>query len=122
MARILIVDDDVEFATALSKILKAEGYAASVALSASEGLNLLKKEKYELVFADLSMPGINGIELLEDIKKDNPKLPVAIITAFGEWDAYAEAAEKGAHSFINKPVKKEEILEVVRGVLGPKTI
>lgn len=121
MAKILIVDDDVKFGTALSKILTGEGYGTSVALSASEGLGLLKKAKYDLVFADLSMPGANGIALLEDIKKDYPKLPVVIITAFGEWDAYAEAAEKGAHSFINKPVKKEEILVVVKDVLGLKT-
>ncbi len=121
MAKILIVDDDVEFGTALSKILTGEGYSTSVALSASEGLGLLNKSKYDLVFADLSMPGANGIALLEDIKKDYPSLPVAIITAFGEWDTYAEAAEKGACGFINKPVKKEEILETVKDILGPKT-
>ncbi len=119
MARILIVDDDVEFGTALSKILKGEKYETQVALSAQEGLGLLKAGKYDLVFADLSMPGTNGIALLKDIKKDNPKLPVVIITAFGEWDAYAEAAEKGAHSFINKPVKKEEILQAVEDALRP---
>ena len=118
MAKILIVDDDVEFGTAFSKILKGEGYTTSVALSTQEGLKLLKKGKYDLVFADLSMPGQNGMVLLEEIKKNYPKLPVVIITAFGEWDAYAEAAEKGALSFINKPVKKEEILQVIEDILG----
>lgn len=118
MARILVVDDDVEFGTALSKILKGEGYEVSIALSAPEGLELLRKDKYDLVFADLSMPGTNGLELLKDIKDNDPKLPVVIITAFGEWDAYAEAAEKGAHLFIDKPVKKEEILKVVKNILA----
>lgn len=121
MAKILIVDDDVEFGTALSKILNGEGYGTSVALSVSESMEFLNKGKYDLVFVDLSMPGASGITLLEDIKKDYPNLPVVIITAFGEWDAYAEAAEKGARAFIDKPVKKEEILEVVKDVLGPKT-
>ncbi len=121
MAKILIVDDDVEFGTALSKILNGEGYGTSVALSVSESMEFLNKGKYDLVFVDLSMPGASGIALLEDIKKDYPNLPVVIITAFGEWDAYAEAAEKGARAFIDKPVKKEEILEVVKDVLGPKT-
>jgi len=118
MAKILVVDDDVEFGTALSKILKGEGYEVSIALSAPEGLELLEKDKYDLVFADLSMPGTNGLELLKDIKDNDPKLPVVIITAFGEWDAYAEAAEKGAHLFIDKPVKKEEILKVVKNILA----
>lgn len=120
MTKILIVDDDMEFGTALSKILRGEGYDALVALSAQEGLKVLKKGKYDLVFVDLSMPGQNGMVLLEEIKKYNPKLPVVIITAFGEWDAYAEAAEKGAHSFINKPVKKEEILQVIEDILGQR--
>lgn len=117
VANILIVDDDVEFGTALSKILKGEEYDTCIAPSANEGLKVLKARKFDLVFLDLSMPGISGIDFLENIRKDNPTLPVIIITAFGEWDAYAEAAEKGAYSFVNKPVKKEEILQLVRDAL-----
>ncbi len=118
MARILIVDDDVEFTTALSKTLKGEGHNTMAAFNTPEALEILKKEKFDLVFADLSMPGANGIALLEEIKKDNPSLPVVIITAFGDWDVYAEAIAKGVHSFVNKPVKKEEILQIIKSVLG----
>lgn len=118
MARILIVDDDAGFTTALSKILKGEGHSTSEAGNAPEAVELLKKEKFDMVFADLSMPGASGIALLEDIKKDSPSLPVVIITAFGDWDVYAEAVAKGAHSFVNKPVKKEEILQIIKSALG----
>lgn len=118
MARILLVDDDVEFGKAFSKLLTGEGHKASAALNASEGLKLLKEKDFDLVFADLSLPGENGIALLESIKKDFPGLPVVIITAFGDWDTYARAIEKGAGKFINKPVKKEEVLEVIKDILG----
>lgn len=118
MAKILVVDDDVEFGKAFSKLLTGEGYEASVALSTSEGFKLLKKERFDLVFADLSLPGENGIALLQNVKRDLPGLPVVIITAFGDWDTYATAIEKGASKFINKPVKKEEVLQVIRDILG----
>ena len=118
MAKILLVDDDVEFGKALSKLLNGEGHNASVVLNTSEGLKLLKKEDFDLVFADLSLPGENGIALLESVKKEHPGLPVVIITAFGDWDTYARALEKGASKFINKPVKKEEILQVIKDTLG----
>lgn len=118
MAKILLVDDDVEFGKALSKLLNGEGHNASVALNTPEGLRLLKKEDFDLVFADLSLPGENGIALLESVKKEHPGLPVVIITAFGDWDTYARALEKGASKFINKPVKKEEVLQVIKDVLG----
>lgn len=118
MAKILLVDDDVEFGKTLSRLLTGEGHETSVALDTSEGLSFLKKESFDLVFADLSLPGKNGIVLLEGIKKEHPGLPVVIITAFGDWDTYARTIEKGASKFINKPVKKEEILQVIKDVLG----
>lgn len=118
MAKILLVDDDLEFGKALSRLLNGEGHNTSTALNAAEGLELLSKESFDLVLADLSLPGENGITLLEKVKKGYPGMPVVIITAFGDWDTYARAIEKGAGKFINKPVKKEEILRVIRDVLG----
>ncbi|MDD4878836.1 MAG: response regulator [Candidatus Omnitrophica bacterium] len=118
MARILLVDDDVEFGIVLSKILKSEGYETSVALNTAEGLDALKKEKFDIIFADLSMPGENGLVFLQKSKKMFPGIPVVMITAFGDWDIYAKAIETGVNKFVNKPVKKEEIVQVIKEVLG----
>ena len=118
MASILLVDDDVEFGVALSKILKGEGHKTSVALNTAEGLNTLKKEKFDIIFVDLSMPGDNGLVFLEKSKKEFPGVPVVMITAFGDWDIYAKAIESGASKFVNKPVKKEEIIQIIREVLA----
>jgi len=118
MAKILLVDDDTEFGIALSKILKAEGHEVSVALNTEDGLKELRGQGYDMVFADLSMPGDNGLVLLEKAKNEFPDLPVVMVTAFGDWDIYAKAIEKGVSKFVNKPVKKEEILQIIKEVLG----
>jgi DNA-binding NtrC family response regulator len=118
MAKILLVDDDVEFGVALSKILKGEGHEPLIALNTAEGLKLLHKDKFDIIFADLSMPGENGLVLLEKSKKEFPDLPVVMITAFGDWDTYAKAVEKGVSKFVNKPVKKEEIIQIIKDILG----
>lgn len=118
MSKILLIDDDVEFGIAFSKILKSEGHKPTVALNAAEGLETLGKEKFDIIFADLSMPGENGLVLLERSRKEFPDTPVVMITAFGDWDVYAKAIEKGAVKFVNKPVKKEEIVQIIRDVLG----
>ncbi|MFH0772622.1 MAG: response regulator [Candidatus Omnitrophota bacterium] len=116
MARILLVDDDKEFGAIFRRVVESEGHSVSVSLSVLGGLGILRNEKFDLVFADLSLPGENGMVLLEKSKKDYPGLPVVIITAFGDWGSYAEAVEKGADSFLNKPAKKEEILKVINEI------
>ncbi|MDD5073492.1 MAG: response regulator [Candidatus Omnitrophica bacterium] len=120
MAKILLVDDDVEFGVAFSKILKSEGHEVSVALNTAEGLDALKKEEFDIVFADLSMPGENGLAFLKKSKKEFPAIPVVMITAFGDWDIYAKAIETGVSKFVNKPVKKEEITQAIKEVLEPQ--
>ncbi len=120
MAKILLVDDDVEFGVAFSKILKSEGHDASVALNSPEGLAALKKEKFDIVFADLSMPGESGLVFLEKSKKEFPRIPVVMVTAFGDWDIYAKAIETGVNKFVNKPVKKEEIIQIIKEILAPQ--
>jgi len=118
MAKILLVDDDTEFGIALSKMLKAEGHEVSVALKTEDGLKAIRAGGFNIVFADLSMPGENGLVLLEKAKSEFPGLPVVMVTAFGDWDTYAKAIEKGVSKFVNKPVKKEEILQIIKEVLG----
>jgi len=118
MAKILLVDDDVEFGIAFSKILKGEGHQPSTALNTAEGLDALRKERFDIVFADLSMPGENGLIFLEKSKKEFPDTPVVMITAFGDWDIYAKAIEAGVSKFVNKPVKREEVVQIIKDVLG----
>ena len=93
------------------EVMSGDAFAA-VKLLARKG------RKFDIIFADLSMPGENGLVLLEKSKKGFPDIPVVMITAFGDWDVYAKAIEKGAVKFVNKPVKMGEIVQIIKDVLG----
>jgi len=71
---------------------------------------LVKKGEFDLIITDLKMPGLDGLQLLEEAKKKDEDIPVIIITAYGTIDAATEAIKMGAFDFITKPFKKEQIL------------
>jgi two-component system NtrC family response regulator len=114
---VLIVDNDKEFRDSLTKILSKAGYHVVAAGDGKEASALVTKEKFPLIVLDLKMPGKSGFELLEEIKEKTPKSQVIIITAFGEENSYLEAKHGGAFEFLNKPVKRKEILESAKRAL-----
>lgn len=109
--RILIVDDEPDMLKLLSMIIKDKTpYEVTTTINPLEAVELAKKEVFDLVIADLKMPGINGIELLESIKRFGEDIPVIIITAYGTVEAALETMQKGAFDFLTKPFRKEQIL------------
>ena len=114
---ILLAEDDQELQIALSKALRKEGYHVYGASDGEEALGALRRRAFDLVITDLSMPKKKGLEVLTEIKKKNPAMPVIIITAFGEWDTYQEAMDAHVFEYVNKPVKKEELLKLVETAL-----
>ena len=118
-ASILLVDDDAELLKALAKVLEKEGYAVVAkpdALSAMRHVNE-SKQRFDLVITDVFMPGMSGIAFLSKIKAAFPGVPVIVIAAFGDWDNYAQALREGAAAYLNKPLKKRELLATVRRAL-----
>jgi len=114
---ILLVEDDQELQIALMKTLKKVGYVVYGASDGEEALAIFRRRAFDLVITDLSMPKKKGLEVLAEIKKRGPTVPVIIITAFGDWDTYQEAMERNVFEYVNKPVKKEEILRLVQTAL-----
>lgn len=109
--KILIVDDEPDMLKLLSMILKEKTpYQVTTTNNPFEAIDLVKKIAFDLVIADLKMPGLDGLQLLEQIKKTNEDTPVIIITAFGTMEAADEAMQKGGFDFITKPFRKEQIL------------
>lgn len=109
--RILLVDDEPDMLRLLSMIIREKTtYEPIVTNNPIEALELAKKEKFDLVVADLKMPGLDGIELLEAVKKVDEDIPVIIVTAYGTVESAMEAMHKGGFDFITKPFKKEQIL------------
>ncbi|HEU5040095.1 MAG TPA: sigma-54 dependent transcriptional regulator, partial [Gemmatimonadales bacterium] len=106
---ILIVDDERTLARAVRAFLQESGYEAEVAGDAEQALGLLETLRPDVVFSDVRLPGMSGIELLRKIREFDPALPVVIMTAYGTIEGAVEAVKLGAFDYIKKPVDLEEL-------------
>ena len=114
METILIVDDEKNYLLVLSAVLEDEGYEVLTALSGLEALEIHKTSDLDLILTDMKMPGMSGIELLENIKAIDPDLPVIMMTAHGTVDKAVEAMQKGAYSYILKPFDNDRLIIYVK--------
>ncbi len=117
MDTILVVDDEVNYLTVLEALLGEVGYEVITAPSAIEALKIAGASDLDLVLTDMKMPKMSGIELLDDLHRLYPDLPVIIMTAFGTVEKAVTAMKKGAFDYILKPFKNEEILVTIAKVL-----
>ncbi len=113
-ARILVVDDDSAIRDTMRMILEYDGYECLVAGSGPEGLTMVERENPDLVFLDIKMPGIDGLEVLSRLRGMNESLPVVIVSAHGTAATALEAGRLGAFRFIEKPLSKDYVLDAVR--------
>lgn len=117
MNPILIVDDEVEMRIAMSETLKHCGYPVEVSHNAIDALNKFKKNDYQMVITDMTMPKRSGVELLKDIKALKPDVPVLMVTAYGTIETAVEAMKHGAFDYILKPFKFDVFTFVVERAL-----
>ncbi|MDH4222309.1 MAG: sigma-54 dependent transcriptional regulator [candidate division Zixibacteria bacterium] len=120
--RILVVDDEETQREMLDGFLKREGYSVSVADSGEEALKLSRDKYFELALIDLKMPGMNGIELLTELKKINPEIQTIVMTAYGTMETAIEALRKGAIHYLNKPIDLEELRITIKKALENQSI
>ncbi len=114
MNTILIVDDEKNYPLILSAVLEEENFETLTANSGRTALEILDNSDVDLVLTDMKMPGMDGIELLEQIKTKNPELPVIMMTAHGTVDKAVEAMQKGAYSYILKPFENDRLILYVK--------
>ena len=116
--RILIVDDEPDMLMLLRIIIEDNtDYEVETTNNPSEALKLLVGNNYNLVISDLKMPGMDGIELFDELKEIKPDIPVIIITAYGSIETADEAMKKGLADFITKPFRKDSIIFTIKRVL-----
>jgi DNA-binding NtrC family response regulator len=109
--KILIVDDDPDMLKLLSMTIQRKApYQVTTTNNPVEALELVKGGGFDLIISDLKMPGLDGIELLDAVKRLNPDIPVILMTAYGTIESASEAMEKGGFDFITKPFRIEQIL------------
>ena len=111
--RISIVDDETDIVTPLCDFFSANGYESVGYSSAKEALEALKEREFDVLLTDLSMPEMNGIELLKAALEINPSLVGIIMTACGSVEATVEAKKVGAFDYILKPFRFSELLLIV---------
>jgi two-component system nitrogen regulation response regulator NtrX len=116
-SRILVVDDEAEIRRSVRMILEYEGYDVIEAASGPDGVALAERESPDLVFLDVKMPGMDGLEVLQRIKAANEAVPVVIISGHGTVSTAVEATKAGAFDFIEKPLASERILVTIRNAL-----
>jgi DNA-binding NtrC family response regulator len=112
--RILLVDDDPHFLRVLSRILTGESFQVTATTGACEAIELLHSTSFDLIICDLRMPDCDGLNLLQEVRGSGNDIPVIILTAYGEVDTYLEAMNAGATEYLNKPIKSDDLLKVVR--------
>jgi DNA-binding NtrC family response regulator len=121
--RLLVIDDEPNMLRLLKTILMDKtGYTVITTNNPLEVQSLLLQEPFDLVITDLKMPLVDGIDLIDIIKKFDVHLPIIIITAYGTSEIAEEAVRKGAYDFIVKPFRKEAILIAIKRALEWKRL
>ena len=114
MTKILVIDDERSIRNSMKDILQYEGHEVVLAENGMEGLVSMKSEKPDIVFCDIKMPKMEGIEVLERIKEFSADTPVIMISGHGTIDTAIEAIRKGAYDFIEKPLDLNRILITIK--------
>ncbi|MGD0333250.1 MAG: response regulator [Xanthobacteraceae bacterium] len=118
LRKVLVVDDDPVVRKSFDRVLSNKGYAVITAESGEEALRKLDEERYDIVYSDVRMPGMSGLEVAENVKARRPWTPVVIITGYGTEAAEARAKAAGVSSFLHKPLSPEMIEDSVRDTLA----
>jgi len=123
MKRILIIEDNEKNMKLVRDILQAKGFETMEAVTAEEGLALVKLHRFDLVLMDIQLPGMNGIEALECLRADEEtnKIPVVAVTASVTMQDQSQITRAGFNAFISKPISVKEFLETVNGIVGKPT-
>lgn len=120
--RLLIVEDEETLAESLKRVFMREGYEVDTSSSAEHAFMLLKERYYDLIIADIILPGLTGIDLLRKTREYNPDQIVIIITANASLETAIEALRAGAYDYVMKPIIHEEIKRTVRHALRERSL
>jgi len=112
--KLLIVDDEEQFLESISKRLEMRDFDVTTANRGAKAVEITREQKFDLALVDLKMPGMDGRELLEILKKEHKFLEVIILTGHGSVDSAVDCTKLGAFSYLPKPYELEKLLEKLR--------
>src|SRR2546427_4079781 len=120
--KILVVDDEQSMAQFLAIVLRKEGYQVTTVNNGRDALEKVKSDPFDVVITDIKMPGMDGIQLLQGLKKYDPSLPVVIMTAYASQQSAIDAVNLGAFQYLIKNAKNDEIKLVVRNAIEMRRV
>ncbi len=116
--KILVVDDEYSFCKNLKEYLLRLGYEVTICMNGEQALDLIGGEKPDLMTLDMRMPGVNGYDILEKLRKGNSPLKVVIISAVDTPEMAEQLTRSGAHAVLHKPVNLDILAQTVKELLG----
>lgn len=122
MIRVLIVDDEEQLVEAFKKKLSREGLAVTAASTAREAMAVMKKQTFDVCVLDIRLPDMDGVELLESIKKNEPKLEIIMLTGHASVDTAIQSMKLGAYDYLSKPCKLTELSNVIQKAYEKKAL
>lgn len=122
MIRILIVDDEDQLVEAFKKKLSREGFSVSIASTARDALTLMKRQTFDVCVLDIRLPDMDGVELLESIKKNEPNLEIIMLTGHASVDTAIQSMKLGAYDYLSKPCKLTELSNVIQKAYEKKAL
>jgi two-component system, NtrC family, nitrogen regulation response regulator NtrX len=122
MSKILVIDDERSIRNTLKDILEYEKYEVDLAEDGKKGLEMVKQTEYDIILCDIKMPGMDGIEVLEQMNTVAPDSPVVMISGHGNIDTAVESIKKGAYDFIEKPLDLNRLLITIRNAMDKSTL
>ena len=122
MAKILIIDDERSIRNSLKDILVFEKHNVDLAADGKEGIALIAENSYDVIFSDIKMPNMDGLEVLEKVHASHPEIPIIMISGHGTIDTAVEAIKNGAFDFISKPMDLNRIMVTVRNALDKSNL
>jgi DNA-binding NtrC family response regulator len=120
--KVLLVDDEEEFVETLAERMRSRGMEVATSNSGGDALDLIDRDAYDVVVLDLQMPGMDGIEALEKIKRRKPDIQVVLLTGHATVEKGVEAMKHGALEFLEKPIDLATLQEVINKAKAEKMI
>ncbi len=117
---ILLVDDEDAVRESLGSWLREDGYRVDTAPDGRAALDKLRENAYDIMLIDLKMPGLDGIQVLVEAKKEHPNLIAILITAYATVETAVQAMQQGAHDYLVKPFDPEELSQLVERLTRPR--
>jgi DNA-binding NtrC family response regulator len=120
--RVMVIDDEPLMRITIQDALVAEGYKVTSADTGKKGLTLLMEKQADILITDLKLPGVDGIQILKEVKTINPETQVIMITAYGSIDSAVTAMKEGASDYLTKPFAMDELLLIIKRLLRMKQL